>query len=225
MGKTVRSEDWFADLYRKLPIPPPDEPHIGDPGDTFLKQIAQRSRKPPLSDPRVAHVAQCPYCLRRLMELRGQPPRTGLGLSAGAMFAFAGVFLAIVFVFGWRLHTSSARQEELSSVQTLDLSTSSTTRGGEAKQVPVIRLPRKQDKLTLLLPLFSEQGQYSVQVLADQSQPEAVAIAHGTAAQAGKTTTLKVMLDLSNAKPGIYYLATTHESDEAAYYYPIAVAD
>ena len=66
----MQSEEWFADLYRKMPVPPTDEPHIDDPGDEFLKQIALCTPKPPLSDPRVQHAAQCPHCIRRIQEFR-----------------------------------------------------------------------------------------------------------------------------------------------------------
>ncbi len=219
----MHSEDWFSDMYRRAPIPQTDQPHVGGPGDEFLRQIAFGSNKPTLSDPRAAHVADCPYCLQRLAELRVEPAKKSFPLIPVA--AFATVLLLIALAIGWRLQTRSAVREELAANQTLDLSNVSATRGGTQSQQPIIRLPRRQDELTIRLPLFSDGGLYSVEILSDRTRPGAVAKAQGTATQEGNTTTLKVAFDLSRVKQGIYYLATVHGADQATYYYPIAISD
>lgn len=219
----MRSEEWFSDRYRKMPIAPTDKSHIGGPGDVFLRQIAFGPNKPPLSNPRAAHVADCPYCLQRLAELRVEPARANFPLIPVAVFATA--VLLIVLAIGWRLKTGSGAHEEEAANQTLDLSSVSATRGAAPSQEPIIRLPRRQDELTILLPLFSDDGQYSVEILSDRTRPGAVAVAQGTAIQTGKTATLKVAFDLSKVEQGIYYLATIHGADKATYYYPIAIRD
>lgn len=223
--KLVHSEEWFADLYRTMPIPRPEGPHLEDPGDAFLRQLAQASGKPPLSDPRVKHAAQCPYCLRRLEELRKDVPKRRQRFSPRSMLAFGSSVLAIIIVIAWRVQATSGRDAQVAAAQTFDLSELGATRGEDAHQVPTFHLPRKQAQLTLILPYFSDGGPYLVQVLANKVQPHAVAEASGTATQTGKATVLKVVLDLSHAKPGLYYLATTHASDEAAYYYPVEIAN
>ena len=136
--------------------------------------------------------------------------------------ATVGIVLAAFLSF--KLVGTSRRGQQVSSIQTIDLSELGTTRGaGEGNQVPVFRLPRKQDQVTLILPYFSQDGPYRVQVLAERNGPQPVAEASGNAVRAGKTTILKVALDLSEVKSGVYYLATTHGSDEAAYYYPVQI--
>ena len=224
--RVVHSEEWFAELYRKLPIAPPDSPHVDNPGEAFLCQLAQRSGKPPLSDPRVKHVAQCSYCLLRLRELQSEAPEERQAFRPRIVVAVATLAIVLAAFLSLRLLGTAKRVEQVSSVQTIDLSELGTTRGaGEGDQVPVFRLPRKQDQVTLILPYFSQDGPYRVQVLAERNEPQPVAEASGNAVRAGKTTTLKVALDLSEVKRGVYYLATTHGSDEAAYYYPVQIVD
>ena len=219
----MRSEEWFSERYSKMPITPSDKPHVGSPGEAFLRQVALGPRKPPLSDPRTSHVADCPYCLQRLAELRAEPTNTSFPFIPVATLATA-VFL-IVVVLTWRLKMGSASHEELATIQTLDLTTQSATRGRAPAQTPILRLPRRLDELTIKLPLFSDDGPYSVEILPDRTGSGPVAVAKGTAAQMGKDTSLMVTLDLTQVKQGIYYLATVHGADQATYYYPIAVRD
>lgn len=219
----MHSEDWFSDLYRRMPTPENDQPHVGGPSDEFLRTIAFGPKKPALSDPRAAHVAECSYCLRRLAELRIEPARKGLPLVPVAAFATA--VLLIALSLGWHFRPHPAAHSELAANQTLDLSSISATRGGTQSRDPLIRLPRRRDELMIRLPLFSDGGQYAVEILSDKAKPEAVAVAQGTAVQDGNTTTLKVAFDLSQVKQGIYYLATVHGADQATYYYPIAISD
>lgn len=222
--KVVHSEEWFAELYRKLPIAAPEGPHVDNPGEAFLRQLARRSGKPPLSDPRVKHAAQCPYCLLRLRDLQSEAPEERQALRPSIVVAVATLAIVLAAFLSFKLLGTSRRGQQVSSIQTIDLSELGTTRGaGEGNQVPVFRLPRKQDQVTLILPYFSQDGPYRVQVLAERNGPQPVAEASGNAVRAGKTTILKVALDLSEVKSGVYYLATTHGSDEAAYYYPVQI--
>ena len=213
--KVVHSEEWFAELYRKLPIAAPEGPHVDNPGEAFLRQLARRSGKPPLSDPRVKHAAQCPYCLLRLRDLQSEAPEERQALRPSIVVAVATLAIVLAAFLSFKLLGTSRRGQQVSSIQTIDLSELGTTRGaGEGNQVPVFRLPRKQDQVTLILPYFSQDG---------RNGPQPVAEASGNAVRAGKTTILKVALDLSEVKSGVYYLATTHGSDEAAYYYPVQI--
>ena len=219
----MRSDEWFFERYSRKPITPSDEPHVGGPGEAFLRQIAFGPKKPPLSDPRTAHVADCPYCLQRLAELRAESAQTSFPVLQVAMFATAVLLFAVAMT--WRLSTSPGVHEELATNQILDLSTQSATRGRAPGQEPIIRLPRRRDELTIVLPFFSADGLYSVEILTDRTSSGAVAVANGTATQMGKDTSLKVTLDLSHVKQGIYYLATVHGVDQATYYYPVAIKD
>ncbi len=220
----MRSEEWFAERYSKMPITPGDKPHVGGPGEAFLRQIAFGPKKPPLSDPRTAHVADCPYCLQRLAELRAEPPaKAGFPLVPVALFATA--VILIVAALTWRLWPGPTAHHELAAIQTLDLTNQSATRGRGPTQEPILRLPRRRDELTIMLPLFSDDGPYSVEILSDRTGSVPVAVAKGTATQVEKATSLKVTLDLTRVKQGIYYLATVHGADQATYYYPIDIRD
>lgn len=219
----MRSEEWFSERYSRTPITPCDEPHVGGPGEAFLRQIAFGPKKPLLCDPRTAHVADCPYCLQRLAELRAEPSKASFPLIPVAMFATA--ILLIVVAVTWRLRTGPTAHQELAAMQTLDLTNQSATRGRASVQEPLLRMPRRLDELTIRLPLFSDDGPYSVEILTDRTGSGPVAVAKGTATQMGKDTSLKVTLDLTHVKQGIYYLATVHGADQATYYYPIAVRD
>ena len=222
-SKTVHSEEWFSDLYSRMPIPDKNYPHVGGPGDDFLRQVAFGPKKPALSDPRTAHVADCPYCLQRIAQLRQEPATKRVPFIPVAAFAMA--VLLVLVSLGWHSWKHRSATAQLAANSTLDLTAVSATRGASLSQQPLIHLPRRPDVLTILLPLFSDGGQYTVQILPDKTKPEAVAAAQGVAAQSGNVTSLKVEFDLSHVQPGVYYLATVHGTDEATYYYPIAVND
>jgi len=72
-------------------------------------------------------------------------------------------------------------------------------------------------------PYFSPGGKYVVSVTMDKDGSPAKAAAMGTAGVNGFHADLSVTLDLRNLPRGTCYLATTHESDRASYYYPLTV--
>src|ERR1039458_8406726 len=66
------------------------------PDDAFLEGIAKQSKQIALSDPRVDHAANCPICMRRLLELRSQYQSRGRKL---VFTAAVGCCLLIVAAF------------------------------------------------------------------------------------------------------------------------------
>jgi hypothetical protein len=50
-------------------------------------------------------------------------------------------------------------------------------------------------------------------------------LAHGsaTAIGTGDREEVSIDLDLRNSQPGSYFLSTTHEQDQASYYYPLQI--
>jgi Flp pilus assembly CpaE family ATPase len=63
-----------------------------------------------------------------------------------------------------------------------------------------------------------------VAVTHDASGNGVVAEAAATAiSSSGNQETVVADLDLRRAKAGRYYLSTTHEQDQAAYYYPLEI--
>ena len=220
----IPSEEWLAQLYRKLP-PAESTEHVpcDGPDEVLLRKIAHSFRKPSLLDPGVVHVARCSPCLRRLMQLRKE---TRGSESQGRSFAVWGTVLAVVPLciggLALYLHKQRAPVQMAAVSHTLDLSTSPSTRDALA-QLPLVSLPRRTVELTLILPVLSETGAYSVAVKKARQGNRAVAVATGTAIQQGQQTRLKLTLHLERAEPGSYYLSTTHESNEAAYYYPLQI--
>jgi len=106
---------------------------------------------------------------------------------------------------------------------TIDLSQAGTTRGGETSTVPPVDLPRHVVAAHIFLPYFSPGGKYVVSVTMHKDGSPAKVEAMGTAGVNGFHADLSVTLDLRNLPRGTYYLATTHESDRASYYYQFTV--
>lgn len=104
---------------------------------------------------------------------------------------------------------------------TLDLTQRMVFGGGEhppANTEPLL-LPRGRLDLTILLPLFSEPGNYQVQVSTKSEKP--LASATGTAVIQNGTTVLKVKLDVSSVNPGSYLLRIAQPDIER--FYPLVV--
>ena len=230
IGK-LHSEDWFAELYRNLPVDDSDFPVRCDSYDeVFLRELASSSQKPSLLDPRVNHVSRCSWCLRRLMELRQESPRPQPWAKAPMIVGTASVlillFVAVVAVFLHNRHSTdqiaTASAPTTPVRQTIDLSNSATTRGGSA-QLSLVTLPKRTVDLTLILPVLSQTGTYSIAVEKNREGSDRVAAATGSATQQGQQTKLEVALHLEGIAPGLYYLSTTHETDDAVYYYPLRI--
>ena len=56
-----------------------------------------------------------------------------------------------------------------------------------------------------------------------QSVSLPAAMVTATSVTSGNQERVSVDLDLSNAKAGEYFLSTTHEQNQASYYYPLQV--
>lgn len=218
------SEEWFAALYRNMPLPESsDAGHCNGPDDIFLRKLASSTNKPSPFDPRVAHVASCPQCLRKVRSFRDE---TGKSKNRpGYLTVWAWTVAVVLIVLGLTLYLNRRPAAERSVLvsQTLDLSDYGTTRGGAPSPTPVVKLPRRVVEVTIILPRLSDPGPYSVNVLETKQATLSAAKALGTAVQQGAKTILTVNLDLHSAKPGLYYLSTTHGTDEASYFYPLEV--
>lgn len=218
-----QSEDWLEDLCRRIPPAFSNEPHVGGPGDEFLQQIATSRRKPSLLDPRIAHVSRCPFCLRRIFELREAKPISKVAYRWPAWTLAGLVCAGLLVIVLSRSFRSRQNTEVAVTSQTLDLTLHGTARGSDPSMTPVIRLPRSVDRLRVILPLFSDGGAYSVKVLKERNESSITSEGSGTAVSQGEKTILSIQLDLRTAKPGIYFLSTTHGTRAASYYYPIEV--
>ena len=217
------SEEWFAALYRNLPLPESsDTGHCDGPDDIFLRKLASFTNKPSPFDPRVAHVASCPQCLRKVRGFREEAQKSRNRPAYLPIGAWTAALVLIILGLSLYLHRRPATEQSVAVSKTLDLSEYGTTRGVPSP-TPVVKLPRRVVDVTLILPRLSDPGPYSVNVLETKQASVSAAQASGTAVQQGLQTLLTVSLDLHAAKPGLYYLSTTHGTDEASYFYPLEV--
>jgi hypothetical protein len=112
------------------------------------------------------------------------------------------------------------------AVVSIDLSNAGAVRGAEQNgDTPVARLPRKLDEIHLTLPRFSPLGRYAVAVLQSKSQNAAVALGSANVAGTEQHATLIVTLDLSEARPGKYYLGTRllEDGQDIPSYYAVLI--
>jgi hypothetical protein len=190
-----------------------------------------------LSDPKYLHVLKCAECTRELIELRKRRdaektahvaneaarPRNWRWAGIAAVLVCA---IAIGGVAFWRAHSPASSVATIPATPvalTIDLSQAGTTRGGETSTVPPVALPRRVVAAHILLPYFSPGGKYVVSVTMDRNSSAAKAEGSGTANVNGFHADLSVTLDLRSLPGGTYYLATTHEGDSSAYFYPLTV--
>ena len=109
----------------------------------------------------------------------------------------------------------------------VDLFNAVTVRGGGSGDEPMplkeVSLPSSIVQLNVTLPRFSETGPYKIVVAKDRAGTDIVARGMGDAVDVQGKVSVVVTLDLRNAAPGMYFLATVRGSDNGTYYYPLKV--
>jgi hypothetical protein len=113
---------------------------------------------------------------------------------------------------------------DLAAVQvTVDLWNAGTLRGDQPSPLQSVTLPAALAKVTIVLPRYSESGRYAVAVTRDRTGNDLLAHGSATAIGTGDREQVSIDLDLRNSQPGSYFLSTTHEQDQASYYYPLQI--
>jgi hypothetical protein len=107
--------------------------------------------------------------------------------------------------------------------ETVNLWDAGAFRGQHPGQLQSVSLPAARVQLTIILPRFSSPGQYVVAVTHDPDGNGLIAETAATAVSRRQQEILSVDLDLRRAHAGQYYLSTTHEQDQASYYYPLQI--
>lgn len=219
-----RFESWITQQHQRRVLAGETTPSGPCPDDAFLLALARRSKSIALLDPRVDHAATCPNCMKRLLVLRQE--RQSQRRKLAWALAGAACIILVASLFAWSRY-ESRKQQMLALAQpvpeVVDLWNAATYRGQQPGQLQSVLLPAARIHLTIILPRFSFAGQYLVAVTRDQNGNGLVA--EGTTAAAGTGAQEKVIvdLDLRSAKTGAYFLSTTHEQDQAAYYYPLQI--
>jgi hypothetical protein len=217
-------EAWVAQRHQERVLEGNTTPAGPCPDEAFLKELAKKSKRIALGDPRVGHAANCPICMRRLLALRREHHSRRLRLVLTAAVASC-LLIAALFVGLTRGGPNSKQQTaNLAAVpESVDLWNAGTFRGEQPGPLQAVSLPAALVKVTIILPRYSDPGQYAVAVTRDQEGNDLLARASCAAIGNGDREEVSVYLDLRKSQPGSYFLSTTHEQDQASYYYPLQI--
>jgi hypothetical protein len=222
-----RSEDefeaWVAQRHQERVLEGNETP-VPCPEDAFLKELAKKSKRIALGDPRVGHAANCPICMRRLLALRREHHSLRLRLVLTAAVASCLLIAALFVALARRGPNSKQQTANLAAVpESVDLWNAGTFRGDQPGPLQAVSLPAALVKVTIILPRYSDPGLYTVAVTRDQGGTDLLAKASATATGNRDREEISVYLDLRKSQPGFYFLSMTHGQDQASYYYPLQI--
>jgi hypothetical protein len=218
-----RIDNWITQQHQRRVLAGETTPSGPCPDEGFLRALARRSKGIALSDPRVDHAATCPNCMTRLLVFR-QEHQSQRRKQAWALAGAACVVLAVGLIAWSRYETKLGMLANAAPVaETVDLWNTATYRGQQPGQLQSVELPAARVHMTIILPQFSMPGQYLVAVTRDQNGNGVAAEGIAAALQIGAQEKVVLDLDLRGVKAGAYFLSTTHEQDQAAYYYPLQI--
>jgi hypothetical protein len=217
-------ETWLAQQHQKRVL----ESGVTAPGphpeEAFLRDLARKANRISLSDPRVDHAASCPECMNRLLALREEiHSRRQKLVLAFAVATCLVVAVALVSLVRDRERKPPSEANTAAISQTVNLLDAGTLRGQQPSPLESVLLPSALVRVTIVLPRFSAPGRYEVAVTRDQAGNDVQAHDTVTATSNGGHQEVSVGLDLRKAAPGPYFLSTTHEQDQASYYYPLQI--
>lgn len=194
------------------------------PDEAFLWALARRSRGIALSDPRVDHAATCPNCMSRILAFRNEIRERNR--KTAYVLAGATCLILVTATFGW-FYLKQNHEQTVAVAQpvskTVDLWNAGTYRGEQPGQLQSVELPAAVVRLTVILPRFSPTGQYLIAVTRKEDGTGVVAEGLAPTVAAGHQEKVSIALDLRKVTAGAYFLSTTHEQDQAAYYYPLQI--
>jgi hypothetical protein len=167
--------------------------------------------------------------MRRLLELRSQHQSRRRRLVFTAAVGCCLLIVASFVVVGWHGKNTPHPIDNMAAIpETIDLSNAGTLRGlpsnsAEPSPLQSVSLPAALVRVKIILPRFSRPGQYTVAVTRDQTVNDPLAHGNAAANGGGDQEEVFVDLDLRQSRPGAYFLSTTHEQDQASYYYPLQI--
>jgi len=204
-------------LRRGLAKEFPNPERIGCPGNALLKGIAQEKVSLTEAEPWLDHLGSCSPCFQEFKEFRRQSTtqrrRALIFVAAAAVLLFA--------VGGW-LWVRARHSVQTTETAVLDLRGRSVARGqnpSDTGQAP-LEIPRTAKHLLLDLPIGSKEGPYDVGLITDTG--DELLRATGSAELLDHVTGLRVDVDLSSIRPGVYSLGVRQPTLEWTRY-PIRV--
>lgn len=209
----------------------PNPARKGCPDEKTLQELAED--RLPSSHPARLHLGSCSDCFaeyrgyrlawqdatkkRRLILVRWS-------IAAGVLLAVGGGFWGINYQHS---HQNAPIQIASSEPVNADVNLldAGTSRGADDDTSPLqeVSLPAAVVHLSVTLPRFSQSGHYEIRVSKDKAGTQLVAQGTGETIDVAGNTEVKVVLDLRNAKAGMYFLATVRGSDNGVYYYPLKI--
>ncbi|MBN9617588.1 MAG: hypothetical protein J0G35_18645 [Acidobacteriales bacterium] len=223
-GREDRFEAWIAQRHQECVLAGSATAAGPCPDEAFLKSLARKSRHIQLSDPRVDHAANCPICMSRLLEFRREDNSQRRRLALTVAIASCLLIAVGFFVLSRRGASTQQQVARMTAIpRTVDLWNAGTFRGEQPGQLQAVLLPAALVKITIILPRYSEPGRYDIAVTRDKEGRDFLAHGNGAAIGPGDRKEVSVYLDLRESQPGSYFLSTTHEQDQASYYYPLQI--
>jgi len=219
-----RFESWLGRHHEEGVLAGETTPVGPCPDEAFLRDLARKTKWIALSDPRVAHAANCPTCMSRLLVFRqeNRSRRRKRTLVTAVALCFV-IGAAVITVTRYGMHRQLPSANVAVRSEAVNLWDAGTIRGNQPGSLQSVSLPAAIVRVTIILPRFSPPGQYAVAVTQDQNGNGVVAQRSALATTNGDHESVSVELDLRAAKAGAYFLATTHDQDQASYYYPLEI--
>jgi hypothetical protein len=226
--RSVRAEDrfetWLARRYQKQVLESGVTASGPCPDEAFLRDLARKASRISLSDPRVGHAASCPKCMKRLLarrqEIHSRRQKLVLALAAASCLVVAA---ALISVARDRVRKPVFEANTTVVSKTVNLWDAGTLRGQQPSPLQSVSLPATLVRVKIVLPRFSAPGRYEVAVTRDEAGNDVQAHDTVTATSNRGREDVSVDLDLRKAAAGRYFLSTTHEQDQASYYYPLQI--
>ena len=179
----------------------PNPERRGCPGAAVLKRLAS-SGLPAEKDPDWDHVTHCSSCYAEFLDYRKQIRTAQHRARRNRLITATLVAAAAVVVVFWIFLARPSPPREISAY--LDLTPVVILRGEEQPTRPNFTLPIGDLKLSIRLPVGSEEGGYQVELLREPGSAP-VAQGSGQAHLAKGITTLRVNLNTAALQPGRYY--------------------
>ena len=219
-----RIESWLVQRHQERVLAGDTTPVGSCPDEAFLRELARKANRIDLLDPRVDHVANCSTCMNQILVFRQENRSRRRKLAFGTAVAVClMIAAAVIGVARYGLHRQLPSADLAVVSQTVNLWDAGTVRGSQPGSLQSVLLPAAVVRVTIILPRFSPPGQYAVAVTQDQNGNGVVAQRSAPATTNGDHESVAVELDLQAARAGAYFLATTHEQDQASYYYPLQI--
>jgi hypothetical protein len=221
--KQLRDVVALGKKYSKTAFPNPTRD--GCPNFSTLRAMAYRDQRLSLGDLPVSHVVSCSPCFQEYARLRRMSVLTrGIQVTTASLVVLAVLFASVRFVWNYTRargepsisHEHRSKPQPSVATQqappriaplalTVNLASFSPTRGDQAKDsAKKIHLPPKLLRLSLLLPVGMEPGEYALRL--KDSVGTVLKDTHAPGRLSDGITSVEVDLDLTATSRGSFIL-------------------